>query len=78
MGIKQSQIMSNREELYQRLEKLEQQFKNKKVSRPEFWSGFRLLPQTIEFWQQGQHRLHERICYHKSSDGAWITEFLYP
>lgn len=48
-----------------------------KVPRPDFWSGYRLAPDTIEFWLKGPHRLHERLIYTRC-DAGWRKEYLYP
>jgi pyridoxamine 5'-phosphate oxidase len=47
------------------------------IPRPAFWSGFRLLPDRIEFWRDMPFRLHERRVFHRAAD-AWQTEMLYP
>jgi pyridoxamine 5'-phosphate oxidase len=50
-----------------------------KVPRPPHWSGFRLQPLLIEFWQDGAFRLHDRLEYRRpSADAAWTTRTLYP
>jgi pyridoxamine 5'-phosphate oxidase len=50
-----------------------------KVPRPPYWSGFRLNPVLIEFWQDGAFRLHDRLEYRRSSpDAPWTTRALYP
>lgn len=41
-------------------------------------SGFRLIPDLIEFWKSGEHRLHERICYITTERGEWDHYYLYP
>ena len=48
-----------------------------KVPRPHYWSGFRVRPRLIEFWQDGAFRLHDRLVYHRDGD-AWRTERLFP
>lgn len=47
------------------------------VPRPDYWTGFRILPQSIEFWQQRDHRLHDRLIYRRDGDG-WAADWLYP
>lgn len=47
------------------------------VPRPPHWSGFRVVPQNIEFWSDGKFRLHERLVYHRHQD-KWQTERLFP
>ncbi len=54
-----------------------------KVPRPSHWSGFRVVPRLIEFWQDGAFRLHDRLVYHRDLEGegaseAWRTERLFP
>jgi pyridoxamine 5'-phosphate oxidase len=48
------------------------------IPRPAHWSGFRISPQTIEFWADRAFRLHERIVYRLASGGSWATERLFP
>ena len=47
------------------------------VSRPPYWSGFRVVPDTIEFWRERPFRLHKRLVYHRHG-AIWWTEYLYP
>ena len=59
-------------------ENFEKKFPNqKKVPRPPHWSGWRLLPKEIEFWLDGEGRIHERLNY-KKNNGSWKKELLYP
>jgi pyridoxamine 5'-phosphate oxidase len=47
------------------------------VQRPPFWSGYRLVPDRLEFWTRDPHRLHDRVLYERR-DGAWSRSFLFP
>ncbi len=48
------------------------------IPRPKHWSGFRLVPEKIEFWQEGESRLHQRHLYSKDEKGKWQIIMLYP
>ena len=74
---KQSCAMENREEFQQRLDEISENFAEQDVPRPPFWSGFRLVPQRIEFWQEGEFRIHQRELYTRSGNG-WEVVNLYP
>ncbi len=75
---KQSQPMEGRFEFEARILKYTTKFGLGEVPRPEFWSGFRLMPRRIEFWQDRKFRLHDRHIYIRNDDGGWDTETLYP
>ena len=74
---KQSRPLEGRFELEKRFAEFTARFHVGRVPRPDFWSGFRVVPHAIEFWQQQSFRLHDRVVYHRRGDG-WATERLYP
>jgi pyridoxamine 5'-phosphate oxidase len=74
---KQSRTMQGYFELESEVAKAALRFGVGQVPRPPFWSGFRVLPQEIEFWTQKPFRRHERILYTRVAEG-WQTEWLYP
>ncbi len=73
----QSRPLDSRETLLQRVAEYERQFEGQPVPRPDYWSGYRIRPDRIEFWQGQDHRLHDRDCYFVA-DGQWKQEKLYP
>lgn len=74
---KQSAVLPKKHTLMFRFLKYQEQFLGKEVPRPSFWSGFRLIPQRIEFWQRQENRLHVRQLYNKEND-SWVISSLYP
>ena len=73
----QSRPLPSRFELEKRVAQFTAKFGLGRVPRPPHWSGFRLVPDEIEFWKDGMFRLHDRLVYHRT-DGGWRTEKLYP
>jgi len=73
----QSRPVSDRGVLEQRLRELEANYEGHDVPRPPFWGGYRVEPETIEFWQGRENRLHDRMVYRRS-DGQWRRERLQP
>ena len=74
---KQSQPLEGRLELERRVAKAAARFAVGHVPRPSFWSGFRLVPQSLEFWSERSSRLHHRSRFVRV-DGEWRSEHLYP
>ncbi len=74
---RQSRILAAREELEARVKAVEEKFAGAEVPRPPFWSGFRVIPERIEFWQSQPSRLHDRTVYVRQN-GVWVIEKLYP
>lgn len=75
---RQSQPYGERWELEKRLAHYTAKYGLTKVPRPDFWSGFRLMPAQIEFWLQQPYRLHDRVRYVKGEGGTWGRERLFP
>ncbi|MDE2234546.1 MAG: pyridoxamine 5'-phosphate oxidase [Gammaproteobacteria bacterium] len=73
----QSQPLPERAALEKRYDEFEQQFSGQSVPRPQYWTGFRLQPDLIEFWKSRPGRLHERERYF-SQQGRWQWQLLYP
>src|ERR1700679_1586994 len=75
---RQSQVISSRAELELRVAELEQRWPPPgDVPMPDFWGGYLLVPGTVEFWQSGAYRLHDRLRYRRDGDG-WLIERLSP
>lgn len=74
---RQSRPLPDRQELLDAVKATTEKFAGQDVPRPPFWSGWRVVPQRIEFWQQGESRLHERDVF-VSRDHRWETLKLYP
>ena len=76
---KQSKELKDREQLDNSIEEYKKKYADKnKVPRPNYWSGWNLSPSSIEFWLDGDNRIHERLKYTKNSKGEWIRSLLSP
>jgi pyridoxamine 5'-phosphate oxidase len=74
----QSQVLPSREVLERRYAELAAQFpEGSEVPMPEGWGGFRVVPDTVEFWQGRHNRLHDRLRYRRAANG-WRLERLAP
>ena len=78
---KQSQRLSTRQMLESKFFELKQQFeKDGNIPMPTFWGGYRVIPQSFEFWQGGAHRLHDRFIYQRAPENPnhWDISRLAP
>jgi pyridoxamine 5'-phosphate oxidase len=73
----QSRPVASREALMEQVAEVDARFAGREVPRPPHWGGYRLTPQTIEFWIDGAHRLHDRFVYRREG-GAWTVTRLSP
>ena len=64
--------------LQRRIAEYEEKFTGGEVPRPAHWSGFRILPERVEFWTNGEFRLHDRQVWERDASGAWTVRTLYP
>jgi len=74
----QSEVIPNREGLDHRMEQLMVEYKDKDVPLPPCWGGFRVAPDSMEFWQGRPNRLHDRFRYTRLADNTWKIERLSP
>lgn len=74
----QSETLASREAFEQRLAEVEARYQDQPVPRPPHWSGYRVVPDAIEFWYGAEFRLHERYLYERVDDGDWSRRMLFP
>ena len=75
---KQSETLTDRQELIERWQSYKNQFE-KNVVRPDFWGGIRIKPVQVEFWADGQYRLHDRFLWERGlGEKSWSVRRLYP
>jgi pyridoxamine 5'-phosphate oxidase len=74
----QSRPVSTRGVLMQKFAEIKHKFEYGEVPVPSFWGGFLVKPHQIEFWQGGEHRLHDRFMYKQQADQSWAIERLCP
>ena len=74
----QSQAIPSRKFLTLQWNNIKQKFADKEIPPPLFWGGYRVVPQTIEFWQGGKHRIHDRFLYTRQNDDRWQIQRLAP
>jgi pyridoxamine 5'-phosphate oxidase len=76
----QSTVVESRDELVERLRRLDEETPEGKLPRPPDWGGYRVIPERVEFWQGGPDRLHDRIRFVRDDEegGGWIVQRLAP
>ncbi|KZN39583.1 pyridoxamine 5'-phosphate oxidase [Pseudoalteromonas luteoviolacea] len=74
----QSRPVSSRQALMQTFQSMKSKFAKGDIPLPDFWGGYCVVPHKIEFWQGGEHRLHDRFMYIKQDDNSWAVERLNP
>ena len=74
----QSSVISSRSLLQAKLDEIKRKFKSGEVPLPSFWGGYRVTPESFEFWQGGTHRIHDRFLYSINSDESWKIDRLSP
>ncbi len=74
----QSRPLESRSVFEDRYEAMKRRFEGSDVPRPERWSGWRVVPERIEFWTSHEHRLHDRRLFTRNGEGGWDEGLLYP
>jgi pyridoxamine 5'-phosphate oxidase len=74
---RQGRVLANRAQLDEAVAELAREYEGRDVPRPEHWGGYRMRPETYEFWQHRDDRLHDRLRYRREA-GGWVLERLAP
>lgn len=74
----QSQVIEDRAFLDKQFKDVAQKFAGQDVPRPMHWGGYRVVPELLEFWQEGESRLHDRLRYRRDNTDHWVIERLAP
>jgi pyridoxamine 5'-phosphate oxidase len=74
---RQSSVLRDRAEIDMRVSELAREHEGSEVRRPDHWGGYRLIPETYEFWQHRDDRMHDRLRYRRAN-GDWVVERLSP
>ncbi len=75
---RQSETLTSRQLLEEHLAEITERFGGREIPLPEFWGGYQICPQRIEFWQGRPHRIHDRILYTRNRRSEWQVSRLYP
>ncbi len=73
-----AEMPGGRADFERRLEEVTRRFAGQAVPRPPFWSGYRVVPDAIEFWEEQPFRWHERRLFRRTDEGGWVMTWLYP
>jgi pyridoxamine 5'-phosphate oxidase len=74
----QSQVITSRSLLEAKVDEIRRKFADGEIPLPSFWGGYRVVPQTVEFWQARESRLHDRFIYRREDGGRWAIARLAP
>jgi pyridoxamine 5'-phosphate oxidase len=74
----QSEVISSKKILLQKFDEIKSKFQDGEIPLPSFWGGYRVIPQTIEFWQGGPGRIHDRFLFTRINDSSWQIDRLAP
>lgn len=74
----QSEVIASRDELLHRFEEAKQRYGDSEIPLPDNWGGYRIVPEEVEFWQGGAHRLHDCFCYRLGAEGRWQIDRVAP
>jgi pyridoxamine 5'-phosphate oxidase len=75
---RQSEVLSGRKALDEKFKEYRKKFEGREIPCPSFWGGFRVVPKSIEFWQERSSRLHDRFLYTRQAGGGWKIVRLSP
>lgn len=75
---RQSEEVADHHQLEDQYREIETRFEGREIPRPEFWGGYVLAPERIEFWQNASGRMHDRIRYQRTAEGGWRRDRLSP
>lgn len=74
----QSEVVTSKKILLQKFEEMKSKFQDGEIPLPSFWGGYRVIPKTIEFWQGGPGRIHDRFLFTRTTNSSWQIDRLAP